>query len=189
MALLDLFWNREAKGVYGLLAEYESPDALLEACKKVHEAGYKKTDSFSPFPIHGMETALGIPDSRVGKLAIFFSFTGAMIALLMQWWTGAVGYPLVIGGKPFFAFEPSIPITFELTVAFSAFSSVALMFFLNGMPRFNHPLFGAKLMERVGDDKFVLLIERADPKFNVEATRKLLESTSPLRTELVEVQA
>lgn len=188
MGLLDLFWNRETKGVYGLLAEYDSPDTLLEACKKVNAAGYKKTDSFSPFPIHGMEAALGIPDSRVGKIAIFFSVTGATIALLMQWWTGAVGYPLVIGGKPLFAFEPSIPITFELTVLLSAYSSVFIMFFLNGLPRFNHPLFGAQLMERVGDDKFVLLIERADPKFNAEETRKLLESTGALRTELVEVK-
>ena len=189
MGLLDLFWNRETKGVYGLLAEYDSPDTLLEACQKIHAAGYKKTDAFSPFPIHGMEEALGIPDSRVGKIAIFFSVTGTAIAILMQWWTGAVGYPLVIGGKPFFAFEPSIPIIFELTVLFSAFSSVAIMFFLNGMPRFNHPLFGSTLMERVGDDKFVLLVERADPKFHAEETRKLLESTSPLRTELVEVKA
>ena len=188
MAFLDLFWNRESKGVYGMLAEYDSPDTLIEACKKVRDAGYKKTDAFTPFPIHGMEAALALPDSRVGKIAIFFSFTGATIALLMQWWTGAVAYPLVVGGKPFFAFEPSIPITFELTVLLSAFSSVVIMLFLNGLPRYNHPLHGAQLMERVGDDRFVLLIERADPKYSAEETRKLLESTSPLRTEVVEVE-
>jgi hypothetical protein len=188
MAFLDLFWNREPRGVYGLLAEYDSPDTLIEACKRVRDAGYRRTDAFTPFPVHGMEAALGLPDSNVGKIAIFFSFTGAMIALLMQWWTGAVGYPLVVGGKPFFAFEPSIPITFELTVLLSAFSSVAIMFFLNGLPRFNHPVFGAKVMERVGDDRFVLLIERADPKFSAEETKRLLESTHPLRTELLEVR-
>lgn len=188
MALLDLFWNRDPKGVYGMLAEYDSPDTLIEACKKVRDAGYKKTDAFSPFPIHGMEAALGLPDSRVGKIAIFFSLTGLTLAVLIQWWTGAVGYPLVVGGKPFFAFEPSVPIMFELTVLFSAYSSVVIMLFLNGLPRFNHPVNGARLMERVGDDRFVLLIERADPKYSADDTRKLLESTHPLRTEVVEVK-
>lgn len=186
MGLLDLFWNRDPKGVYGVMAEYDSPEALLVACKKVRDAGYKKTDAFSPFPVHGMEEALGIPDSRVGKIAIFFTLTGGSLAVLIQWWTGAVDYKLVIGGKPFFAFEPSIPIIFELSILFTAFSSVAIMLFLNGLPRFNHPSFNGRLMERVGDDRFVLLVEKSDPKFNLDETKKLLEATQPMRTEVVE---
>jgi hypothetical protein len=186
MSWLDLFRPHSPKGLYGLVAEYDNPDALLAASRVVKDAGYRNTDALTPFPIHGMEDALGIPESRVGKIAIFFSFTGATIALLLIWWTGAVDYPLVVGGKPFFAFEPSIPITFELTVLFSAFSSVIIMLFLNGLPRWNHPVFNAKTFPRVGDDRFLLVVERADPKFDLEATRKLLESTHPLSTEVVE---
>jgi hypothetical protein len=133
-----------------------------------------------------MEDALGIPESNVGKIAILFSFTGATIALLLQWWTGTRGYPLVVGGKPLFAFEPSIPITFELTVLLSCFSSVVIMLALNGLPRFNHPLFGAKHFERVGDDRFMLLIEKSDPKFDENLTRQVLEGTHPKSTHVVE---
>ena len=116
MGLMSFFAPRVPKGVYGLMAEYDNPDTLLEACKAVRDAGYKKTDAFSPFPVHGIEEALGLPESNVGKIAIVFSFTGAAIAVLMQWWTGTAGYRLIVGGKPFFAFEPSMPIIFELTV-------------------------------------------------------------------------
>ncbi len=186
MGLMSFFAPRVPKGIYGLMAEYDSPDTLLEACKAVRDAGYRRTDSFSPFPIHGMEEALGLPESKVGKIAILFSFTGAAIALLMQWWTGAKAYPLIVGGKPLFAFEPSIPITFELTVLLSAFSSVVLMLLLNGLPRFNHPVFGAKNFHRVGDDRFMLLIEKSDPKFDETATRRVLEGTNPKATQVVE---
>ncbi len=186
MGLMSFFAPRNPKGVYGLMAEYDGPDTLLEACKAVRDAGYKKTDSYSPFPIHGMEEALGLPDSNVGKIAILFSFTGATIALLLQWWTGTRGYPLIVGGKPLFAFEPSIPITFELTVLLSCYSSVVIMLALNGLPRFNHPLFGAKHFERVGDDRFFLVIEKGDPKFDETATRQLLEGTHPKSTQIVE---
>ena len=185
MGLLDIFKSESPQGVYGMVAEYHNPDDLIEASKRVRDAGYKRTDAFTPFPIHGMEDALGLPESRVGKIAIFFSFTGATLALLMMWWTGAVDYKLVIGGKPFFAFEPSIPITFELTVLFSAFSSVAIMFFLNGLPRFSHPIFNAKSFARVGDDRFLLLIEKADPKFDEAKTKELLEATHPVSVEVV----
>ena len=186
MGLMSFFAPRVTKGVYGLMAEYDSPDTLLEACKAVRDAGYKKTDSFSPFPIHGMEEALGLPESNVGKIAILFSFAGAGIALLLQWWTAVKSYPLIVGGKPLFAFEPSIPITFELTVLLSCFSSVFIMLALNGLPRFNHPVFGAKGFERVGDDRFMLPIEKSDPKFDETATRQLLEGTHPKSTQLVE---
>ena len=186
MGLMSFFAPRVPKGAYGLMAEYDSPDTLLEACKAVRDAGYKKTDSFSPFPIHGMEEALGLPESKVGKIAILFSFTGAATALLLQWWTATKSYPLIIGGKPLFAFEPSIPITFELTVLLSCFSAVFIMLALNGLPRFNHPVFGAKGFERVGVDRFMLLIEKSDPKFDETATRQLLEGTHPKSTQLVE---
>ena len=125
----------ESEPVHGLLAEFADPGALLDAAAQVREAGYRHFDVHSPFPIHGMDKAMGLGNSLVG---CFFTLgggiTGFALGYWLQWWTGAVAYPLNISGKPFFAIEPSIPIIFELTVLFAAFGAVAGMFALNGLP-------------------------------------------------------
>ena len=116
--------------VYGAIGEFSTPDELVAAGKKVKAMGYSKLDAMSPFPVHGIDDAIGIPHSKIGWIVICFSATGGLTGLLLQWWVGAVNSPLVIGGKPFFDFSYSIPVTFELTILFSAFATFILLYTL-----------------------------------------------------------
>ncbi|MBM3726884.1 MAG: DUF3341 domain-containing protein [Acidobacteria bacterium] len=171
---------------FAAIAEFDTPGALVQAAEKVRKAGYSKTDALTPFPVHGIDEALGIPRSHLGYIVLCIGMMGTAAALLLQWWTGAVDYPLVIGGKPLFAFEFSIPVTFELTVLFSSFAAVFGMLALNGLPRFYHPLDNARMTRRVSDDRFVLVIDKSDPKFHPVETIGFLRSLNPISTELVE---
>jgi hypothetical protein len=140
----------------------------------------------SPFAIHGLDDAVGLKRSPLGYIVLAIGICGTASALLLQWWTGAVDYPLVIGGKPLFAFEFSIPVTFELTVLFSAFAAVLGMFALNGLPRFHHPSMHYKHFGSVTDDRFLLVIERGDPLFDPEVARQHLIYYGAADTEVVE---
>jgi hypothetical protein len=172
--------------LYGVVAEFDSPEALLEAARTLRQRGFRRMDACTPFPVHGIDQALGIRRSPLGWLALGGGLTGAALALLLQWWTGAVDYPLIVGGKPLFAFEPSIPITFELTVLLAAFATVFGMLALNGLPRLYHPLFESEGFRKVTDDRFVLAVEAADPKFHATETLALLDSLGAAATSLVE---
>ncbi len=175
----------ESEPVYGLLAEFADPSALLDAAAKVREAGYRHFDVHSPFPIHGMDKAMGLGNSLVGFFTLGGGITGFALAYWLQWWTGAVAYPLNISGKPFFAIEPSIPIIFELTVLFSAFGAVAGMFVLNGLPRPHNPLFYSRNFARATDDAFFLHIAASDKRFDLEETRQLLTDLGGYHLELL----
>ncbi len=175
--------------VYAVIAEFDAPEAVLAAARSLREDGYTRLDAFTPFPVHGLEEALGIPRSRLGYLVAAMGAIGCAGALLLQWWTGAIGYPLVIGGKPLFAFEFSIPITFELTVLLASFGAVIGMLALNGLPRLNHPAFNYPNFHRATDDRFLLAVEAADPKFDPQAVRRRLEALGALRVESVEDEA
>jgi hypothetical protein len=175
-----------ADRVHGVAGEFSSPEALLEAVRSARAAGYRNMDAFTPYPVHGLDHALGLRRSWLGYLAFGFGLVGAISALLLQWWTGAVDYPLVIGGKPPFAFEFSIPITFELTVLFASFAAVGGMLAANGLPRLSHPVFRAEAFRRVTDDGYMLLIEGSDPHFETQACTRLLASLGAIHTEVVE---
>lgn len=175
----------ESEPVYGLLAEFADPAALLRAAGKVREAGYRHFDVHSPFPIHGMDKAMGLGNSLVGFFTLGGGITGFALAYWLQWWTGAVAYPLNISGKPFFAIEPSIPVIFELTVLFSAFGAVAGMFALNGLPRPHNPLFYSRNFTRATDDAFFLHIAASDKRFDLEETRQLLTDIGGRNIELL----
>jgi len=177
----------EPKEWYGVVGEFDSPEALLSAAKAIRHEGYTNVDAMSPFPIHGLEDAVGLKPSPLGYIVLCIGLFGMLNALLLQWWTGAVDYPLVIGGKPLFAFEFSIPVTFELTVLFSSFAAVLGMFALNGLPRFHHPSMQYKNFGGVTDDRFLLVIERTDPLFDPEVARQHLIYYGAVDTELVEV--
>lgn len=177
----------EPKEWYGVVGEFDSPEALLHAAKAIRREGYTNVDAMSPFPIHGLEDAVGLKPSKLGYIVLCIGLLGMLNALLLQWWTGAVDYPLVIGGKPLFAFEFSIPVTFELTVLFSSFAAVLGMFALNGLPRFHHPSMQYKNFGGVTDDRFLLVIERTDPLFDPEVARQHLIYHGAAETELVEV--
>ena len=164
----------ETKTNWGVLAEFANPAELLHAAQKLNDLGYKKFETWSPFPIHGMDDAMGLSGSKVPWITLGGGLTGLSIGLLLQWWTGAVDYPLVIAGKPYFAWQFALPVTFELSILLSAFGTVFGMFALNLMPRPYHPLDNVPAFKRVTDDKFFLSIEVSDPLFDMEKTKALL---------------
>ncbi|MCB9542937.1 MAG: DUF3341 domain-containing protein [Myxococcales bacterium] len=171
---------------WGLVAQFANPAALLHAAHKVREAGYTRWETWSPFPIHGMDDAQGLGGSRVPWITLIGGLTGFTIGITLQWWTGAVDYPLVIGGKPYFAWEFAVPVTFELSILLAAFGTVFGMFGLNRLPRPYHPLDKFPAFRKVTDDGFFLSIEVADPKFDVNRSRTLLEELGGETVTLVE---
>lgn len=185
-ARLGIF-ESDADQVYGLLAEFPDPGALLHAAEAVRKEGYDHFDTHSPFPIHGMDEAMGLGNAvGVGFFTFGGGVTGFAAAYLLQWWTAAVDYPLNISGKPFFAVEPSVPIMFELTVLFAAFGAVAGMLALNGLPRPYNPLFYSDRFEGASDDRFFLHVAASDDQFDAEETATTLRRLGALHIELVQ---
>lgn len=173
------------ESLYGLLAEFKHPGALLEAARSVREAGYKRFDTHTPFPIHGMDRAMGLGNSIVGWITVGGGIAGMSLGVWLQWWTSAVDYPINISGKPFFALEPSIPVIFELTILLSALSAVIGMFALNGLPRPYNPLFYSDRFRRATDDGFFLHIAASDRRFDLEGTEKLLRDLGATYVETI----
>lgn len=169
-----------------LLAEYNTPGACLRAAEKLRDAGYTKFDTHTPFPVHGMDKAMGLADSKLGWLVFFMGLTGASLGFAMMYWMNGVDYPLVIGGKPPGAVPSMVPILFELTVLFASLTAVFGMLGMNKLPRHNHPLFESERFRGFSDDKFFVSVEVEDPKFKLERTRDLLEKTHADHVELVE---
>ena len=162
--------------LHGLLVEFESPSLLMEAAAKVRDAGFRHWDVHTPFPVHGMDDAMGIRGTRLPFLVLGGGLTGLALGTLMQWWMNAVDYPYVISGKPLFGLPANVPVMFELTVLFSAFATFFGMWTLNGMPRLHNPLFRSPRFRRATQDRFFIVIEARDPRFELEATRAFLVS-------------
>jgi len=167
--------NHATKTLYGLGAEFSSAAALLEAAKKIYAHGFKKWDVYSPFPIHGMDHAMGFKRSRVSLFSLIGGFTGLTTAFVLIYYTSALNYPLIVQGKPYFALEPSLPIFFELTILLTAFGTILGLLLLTLLPRLHHPVFNWDRFQRATDDGFFLVLEVADPKFNPTASRQLLQ--------------
>lgn len=178
-------YESDADQVYGLLAEFSDPGALLHAAEGVREEGYRHFDTHSPFPIHGMDEAMGLGNSKVGYFTFLGGLTGFATGYLLQWWTAAIDYPINISGKPFFAFIPSVPIMFELTILFGAFGALGAMLALNGLPRPYNPLFYSERFAEASDDRFFLHIAASDDQFDVEETALLLRRLGGHHVELV----
>lgn len=172
--------------IWGAIAQFENPAELVHAVEIIREDGYTSIEAYSPFPIHGMEHVLGLAGSKVPWITLCGGLCGFTLATWLQWWTGAVDYKVVIGGKPLFAVESSVPIMFELTVLLSAFGTLAGMMILNGLPKPSHPLDGYAPFRRVTDDKFFLSIESDDPKFDAEAVQAALAQVGGTNVALVE---
>ena len=179
-------YESDDEQVYGLLAEFSNPNELMHAAEAVRERGYSHFDAHSPFPIHGMDRAMGLGNSKVGFFALGGGLTGLAVGYWLQWWTAAVDYPLNISGKPFFSVEPAVPIMFELVILFSAFGAIAGMLALNGLPRPYNPLFFSERFERASDDGFFIHVAASDSKFDEEETAQALREIGALNVELIE---
>ncbi len=172
--------------LFGYLAEFESAQALVDAADQVRIAGYTKTDAYSPFPIPEIDDALGIKRSILPWIILAAGLTGGMVGFGMQWYSNVVHYPLNIGGRPVNSWPMFIPITFEVTILFSAFTAGLGMLFMNGFPKHYHPVFNVPSFSKVTTDGFFLCIEEADENFDRVATREFLQSLKPIEvTEIV----
>jgi hypothetical protein len=180
------FVTESGKRVYGIVAEFGETPAMYHAAEQVRDAGYSRWDVFSPFPVHGMEKAMGIKTTKLPLIAGGAAITGVAFAAFLQWITSDYLYPMVVQGKPYGAWEPFVPIMFELGVLFTAFACLFGMLALNGLPRFHHPLFSHERFYRVSNDRFVIAIEAEDPNFDPDKTRALLEKAGGSHITIIE---
>jgi hypothetical protein len=171
---------------YAILAEYETPAAVLHAAGKVRDAGYRHWDVFTPFPVHGMDGAMGIRNSKVGWFSFIGGCTGYTTGMLMIWFMNAYDYRIVIGGKPMFSPFAAFPPSYELTILFGAFGALLGMLFLNRLPRLHHPLLKNRRFAMATHDRFFVVIETSDPQYSEIETRQLLESLGSRHIEMVE---
>lgn len=170
---------------YGLLAQYEDVTSLKKAAARVRDAGYESWDCHTPFPVHGLDPAMGIQRTKLPYVIMTAGTIGLLTAITMQWWMNAVDYPFIISGKPYWSVPANVPIMFELTVLFSGITAFLATLAFNGLPRYHHPLFNSERFAKATDDKFFIAIEANDPKYDAVGTRELLEGTHPTVIESV----
>ncbi len=175
-----------ASSLYGLISEYETPEELVAACETVRDAGYKKLDSYTPFPVEALSEAMGFRDHRVPWITLAAGVCGCVGGFLFVMWASTQAYVFNIGGRPLYNWPHWIVPTFELTILSAALTGVGSMLWLNGLPQPYHPIFNAPGFERASTDRFFLCVEAADPLFDRDATRQLLQNTQPLTVSEVE---
>ncbi len=171
--------------LYGALAEFDNVDSIMNAAHKVRDKGFTKWDVHTPFPIHGMDDAMGVRPTILPWLVLIGGFVGLGIAFLMQWWMNAVDYPFQISGKPMFGIPAAIPVAFELTVLIASLTAVFGMLILNGLPKWFHPLFRVERFSRATNDRFYLVIEGSDASFDNQKTISFLDSLGAVAIETV----
>jgi hypothetical protein len=177
----------DAPAPYGLMAVFDQPGAALHAAERVRDAGYRRWDVFTPFPVHGMDRAMGLRNSPVGWFAFVGGASGFALGMVMIWFMNAYDYPLIVGGKPLFSPFAAFPPAYELTILLGAFGALFGMLFLNRLPRLHHPLLkNRRFTAGVTHDKFVVVIEAADPQYREAEVRRLLETAGSQHIELVE---
>jgi hypothetical protein len=160
--------------LFGYLVEFETVDQLVHAARRVRDAGYRNWDAHSPFPVHGLDSAMGIRYTKLPLLILACGLFGMGGALLMQWWMNAVNYRYLISGKPYFSLPANIPIVFELTVLFAAIGAVFGMLAFNRLPQWHHGVFSSPRFARVTTDRFFISVEAKDPKFDEVRTAQFL---------------
>jgi hypothetical protein len=173
-----------AERCYGMLAEFDSPEALLAAAREARGAGYRRLDAFTPFPVEGLSQILRLPRPRISWVGLIGGFSGAAVALFMQLYVN-YDYPLDVGGRPVHAISAFVVVTFELTILFSALSMIVVMLWQNGLPRLNHPVFAAHRFHLASKDRFFLCIEGDDAKRDPQNVITFLKRVGALSVELV----
>ncbi len=166
-------------GVYGLMAEFDSAQELLDAAHKTHEAGYQKIDAYSPFPIEGLAEAIGFERNRVALVVLLGALLGGLSAYALQYWVAVITYPTNIGGRPYHSWPSFIIVTFELTILFGGISAAVGMLALNKLPMPYHPVFNVPEFARASENKFFLVVESSDPKYDDARTRSFLSGLAP----------
>lgn len=172
--------------LYGVMAEFDNPEALLAACNRAREAGYKRMDAYTPFPVEDLSAALGIRDKSVPLITLIGGFLGCFSGFGLLYFCTVVDYPLNIAGRPLFGWPSFLPITFELTVLFASLIGTGSMIVLNGLPMPYHPTFNVPQFERASSDRFFLCIETTDPLYHRAETTRFLEGLAPLSVSDVE---
>jgi hypothetical protein len=180
------FVTEGGRRVYGVLAEFSDPAAVYHAAEAVRDAGYKRWDVHSPYPVHGIEEAMGIRRTILPLFCFGAAMTGVLGALAMQYYMNHFDYQFIVQGKDTLAWEAYIPITFELGVLLTAFTALFGMLMLNGLPRWNHPVFNSERFLGASDDRLIIAIEADDKAFDPVATRELLERAGATHIELIE---
>lgn len=162
--------------LYGLLAEFATPEALREATQRAYSAGYRHMEAYTPFPVEGLAEALGFHRTHLPLVVLLGGIAGGLGGYLLQYWVNVIDYPLNVGGRPLHSWPAFIPVTFELTILVAALTAVLGMLALNGLPMPYHPLFNVERFATVTRDGFFLCIETRDPRFDALETRRFLES-------------
>lgn len=160
---------------WGMAARFDTGEALVAATEAAWLAGYRRMDAYCPVPVEGLAEALGRRKTAMPLIVLFGGIVGGLSGYFMQWYSMTIDYPYNVGGRPFHSWPMFIPVTFELTVLCAAIAGVTGMLFLNGLPRFHHPIFGAPGIERATVDRYFLCIESADPKWSQAETRHFLQ--------------
>jgi hypothetical protein len=162
--------------LFGLLVQFDEADELIAAAQKTHAEGYTRAEAYSPYPIEELAEALEFRNTGIPKVFLIGGIVGGCTGFGLQYWCSAIAYPINVGGRPFNSWPAFIPVTFEMTILFSALCGVLGMLALNGLPRPHHPLFAIEQFDRATVDKFFLLILARDPQFHPAKTRSFLES-------------
>jgi hypothetical protein len=165
--------------IYGLMAEFDDPSSLVAAARRAYEAGYRDIDTFSPFPVEEAWEAIGHHDRRLSLIVLGGGLTGLLTGIGLQEWVHQIAYPINIAGKPLNSWPQYVPVAFELTILFAAISAVVGMIVLNRLPMPYHPVFNVPRFERASRDKFFLLVESSDPKFDRQRTLEFLKGLDP----------
>lgn len=165
--------------LYGIMAEFDSPTSLVEAARQTTEAGYRKIDAYSPFPVEELPEAIGFHSNRVPLVVLIGGILGGLSGYLMQYWISAIDYPINVGGRPLHSWPAFIVVTFEMTILFGGISAVFGMLALNGLPMPYHPVFNVPRFAFATKDRFFLIIFSSDTKYDPTGTRQFLESLNP----------
>jgi len=169
-----------ATGLFGVIAEYDTPEQVLVAAEAARKAGYTRMDAYTPHPVEGLDDALGLAPTNLGFVVLAMGLFGAAAGYFLQWYSAAVFYPLNIGGRPLHDWPTYVVITFEVTVLLAAFTAGLYMLARNGLPRPYHPVFNTPGFERATRDGYYLCIETVDPRFDEQGVRGFLEGTGPV---------
>jgi hypothetical protein len=169
----------KAHDIYGLMAEFDDPNTLVAATHRAYHEGYRRMDAYSPFPIEELHEALGVHHTRLPLIVLIGGLLGCIGGYALQYWVSAIAYPINVGGKPLHSWPAFIPVTFECTILAAALSAVLGMLALNGLPTPYHPVFNVPRFALASRNRFFLVIEANDHRFDLEATRRFLETLSP----------